>query len=368
MTWTTAKLCELCLIRPPKSEVKTKNLENSLVSFMGMEHLGVNEKYAYPSIEKKIEEVYSGYTYFAENDVLLAKITPCFENGKLGIAKNLKNGVGFGSTEFFVFRPNSELLSDWLYYYLSRNDFLKEGAKNMSGAVGHKRVNADFIKNYLIPLPPLAEQKRIAAILDKANEIKAKRELALAKLDDFEDSIFNKMFEQSSNAQASLKEICEFKYGKSLPSEKRISGNIKVYGSNGVVGSHETALTKGPTIIVGRKGSYGEINFSDVSCFPIDTTYYIDSTASKQNLVWLAKALSKLGLNKMNKSAAVPGLSREDAYRQLVKLPSLQKQIEFEEITKRINHERDKLRLFLSESIALNQSLQNQAFTTGFNA
>ena len=234
--------------------------------------------------------------------------------------------------------------------------------------VAYPSIRLGDIANFEIPLPPLAEQKRIAAILDKANEIKAKRELALSKLDDFEDSIFNKMFEQSSNAQASLKEICEFKYGKSLPSEKRISGKIKVYGSNGVVGSHETALTKGPTIIVGRKGSYGEINFSDVSCFPIDTTYYIDSTASKQNLVWLAKALSKLGLNKMNKSAAVPGLSREDAYRQLVKLPSLQKQIEFEEITKRINHERDKYRLFLSESIALNQSLQNQAFTTGFNA
>ena len=254
------------------------------------------------------------------------------------------------------------------YAKLVINAKLNKLIEQAHGGVGLQHVTKGMVENLEIPLPPLAEQKRIAQILDKANEIKAKRELALAKLDDFEDSIFNKMFEQSSNAQASLKEICEFKYGKSLPSEKRISGKIKVYGSNGVVGSHETALTKGPTIIVGRKGSYGEINFSDVSCFPIDTTYYIDSTASKQNLVWLAKALSKLGLNKMNKSAAVPGLSREDAYRQLVKLPSLQKQIEFEEITKRINHERDKLRLFLSESIALNQSLQNQAFTTGFNA
>ncbi len=284
----------------------------------------------------------------------------------LGVFEWKRNEPALLNQHIFRVIPNDKLIEkNYLRNVLS--SALNDMNKHLHGAT-MKHVNRGEFLATKIPLPPLAEQKRIASILDKANEIKAKRELALAKLDDFEDSIFNKMFEQSSNAEASLKEICEFKYGKSLPSEKRISGKIKVYGSNGVVGSHETALTKGPTIIVGRKGSYGEINFSDVSCFPIDTTYYIDSTASKQNLVWLAKALSKLGLNKMNKSAAVPGLSREDAYRQLVKLPSLQKQIEFEEITKRINHERDKLRLFLSESIALNQSLQNQAFTTGFNA
>ena len=97
---------------------------------------------------------------------MLAKITPCFENGKLGIAKNLINGVGFGSSEFIVFRPKPELSNEWLYYFLLRDDFRIDGARNMSGAVGHKRVNKEFIEKTLIPLPPLSVQQKIVAKLD----------------------------------------------------------------------------------------------------------------------------------------------------------------------------------------------------------
>src|SRR5690606_35436822 len=95
--------------------------------------------------ERTLKEVYPGYTYFRENDVLLAKITPCFENGKLGIARNLKNGVGFGSSEYIVFRTNEKLIPDYLFYFLSRDQFRKSGEQVMTGAVGHKRVPKDFI-------------------------------------------------------------------------------------------------------------------------------------------------------------------------------------------------------------------------------
>jgi len=110
------------------------------------------------------------YTYFAEGDVLLAKITPCFENGKLGIAKNLVNKIGFGSSEYLVFRPTDVLSNEFLYYFLSRDVFREEGAKRMSGAVGHKRVSKEFIENTTIPIPPLPEQLRIVSILDEAFE------------------------------------------------------------------------------------------------------------------------------------------------------------------------------------------------------
>ena len=133
-----------------------------------MEKLGIDQKFVRTEQNRPLAEVAGSYTYFAENDVLLAKITPCFENGKLGIVNRLTNGVGFGSSEYIVFRPNSDLNREWLYYFLSRQDFRDEGAKQMCGAVGHKRVSAEFIANCLIPVPPLPEQQRIVRTLDEA--------------------------------------------------------------------------------------------------------------------------------------------------------------------------------------------------------
>jgi len=133
-----------------------------------MEDLGIDQKLLVPTQTRPLADVAGSYTYFADGDVLLAKITPCFENGKLGIAANLTNGVGFGSSEYMVFRPGPTLNKEWLYYYLSRDTFRAEGAARMSGAVGHKRVAKEFIDAYPIPVPPLPEQQRIVGILDEA--------------------------------------------------------------------------------------------------------------------------------------------------------------------------------------------------------
>ena len=133
-----------------------------------MQNLELDQKIVEPTQTKMLAEVAGSYTYFADGDVLLAKITPCFENGKLGIAANLTNGIGFGSSEYIVFRPATSVDKEWLYYYLSREVFRSEGAAQMYGAVGHKRVAKEFIESYPIPLPPLPEQKRIVAILDEA--------------------------------------------------------------------------------------------------------------------------------------------------------------------------------------------------------
>jgi type I restriction enzyme S subunit len=132
-----------------------------------MEDLGIDRKFLRPETTRLLSSVNGSYTYFANGDVLLAKITPCFENGKLGIADRLKNAIGFGSSEFIVLRPNSSLNKEFLYYYLLRPDFRTEGAARMGGAVGQQRVPRDFIEKYSIPLPPIQEQKRIVGILDE---------------------------------------------------------------------------------------------------------------------------------------------------------------------------------------------------------
>jgi len=119
-----------------------------------------------------------------------------------------------------------------------------------------------------------------------------------------------------------LGKICRFEYGKSLPDKDRMPGTVLVYGSNGVIGNHSQSYTLGETIVIGRKGSIGEINLASDSCWPIDTTYYIDKTCTDCDLLWLSFVLKSLKLEELNKGTGVPGLNREDAYKQTVQLPS----------------------------------------------
>ena len=154
-----------------------------------------------------------------------------------------------------------------------------------------------------------------------------------------------------------LGEICEFKYGKSLPESARSGGEVPVYGSNGVVGGHDVPLTASETIVIGRKGSHGEVNFSDKPCWPIDTTYFVDSTATKANLNWLKYRLAGAGLNQMNRAAAVPGLNREDAYRVEILLPPLEEQRRIAAILDQAETLRTQRRAALAQLDSLTQSL-----------
>jgi type I restriction enzyme S subunit len=143
--WIERPLSAVCQIKPPKAEARVQLSGNDLVSFVPMEDLGIGQKILVPNKTRELSDVAGSYTYFADGDVLLAKITPCFENGKLGIAADLVNGIGFGSSEYIVFRPDSSIDKAWLYYFLARETFRTEGAASMTGAVGHKRVAKDFI-------------------------------------------------------------------------------------------------------------------------------------------------------------------------------------------------------------------------------
>ena len=196
--WEEKKLMEICEIRPPKSEARSKLKDTDTVSFVPMEDLGIKQKRLIPTKERALKEVEGSYTYFANMDVLLAKITPCFENGKLGIASNLKNGVGFGSSEYIVLRANKDLIPEFLYYYLLRENFRQEGAKRMMGAVGHKRVSKEFIENSIIPFPGISEQKQIISKFDalsaETKKLEAIYQQKLADLEELKKSILQKAF------------------------------------------------------------------------------------------------------------------------------------------------------------------------------
>ncbi|WP_240922585.1 restriction endonuclease subunit S [Oleiagrimonas sp. C23AA] len=235
--WRTVPLSTICTFKPPKSIPRKMLTNDTEVSFVPMNDLGELEKHFQPMEVRRFAEVVKGYTYFADGDVLCAKITPCFENGKLGIARELKNGVGFGSSEFVVMRPKAELLSEFLYYYLSRDTFRESGARVMTGAVGHKRVPKEYFEDLSIPLPPLDEQKRIVAVLDQAftalDRARAHAEANLADAEELLENGVNEIFTAPADTSKviSLAEAvhpdCKLSYGIVQPGDE-VEGGLPV--------------------------------------------------------------------------------------------------------------------------------------------
>ena len=165
------KLGECCEINPKKT--KDLRLADEIeVSFVPMS--SVSEKGEInPSDIRKYEAVKKGFTYFAENDVLFAKITPCMENGKGAVAKGLINGIGFGSTEFHVLRPIEGLSNSyWIYVITSFKTFRRDARANMTGSAGQRRTPASFLESYEVSLPSIELQNQFAAFVAQVDKSK----------------------------------------------------------------------------------------------------------------------------------------------------------------------------------------------------
>jgi len=160
-----AALGDVCLVNPRKSEVSGLD-PATRVSFVPMADLNENRIAFQPLQEKALSEVSGNYTYFGENDVLLARVTPCFENGKAGIARCLTNGIGFGSSEFHVLRPDERALPEWIYFCVMHSQFRDSGIARMTGTGGLQRVPREFVMQYQIPLPPMDVQQGIVAEIE----------------------------------------------------------------------------------------------------------------------------------------------------------------------------------------------------------
>jgi type I restriction enzyme, S subunit len=163
--WKVTKLKYACKFNPPKSELNSFS-DNYKVSFLPMERIGEDGKLDLEE-KKELHEVKNGFTYFRNNDVIIAKITPCFENGKGSLCKNLHNDIGFGTTELHVLRNTSNFDPNLIFYWSRSHPFMQTGESLMYGAAGQKRISSEFIKEFIIAYPELiTEQKQIAKFLD----------------------------------------------------------------------------------------------------------------------------------------------------------------------------------------------------------
>jgi len=139
-------------------------------------------------------DVAKGYTFFEDNDVLFAKITPCMENGKAAIARDLEGGLGAGSTEFYVLRPRGEALPEFVFHFIRRPSFRALCKANFTGSAGQQRIPRSFLENVPFFVPPLDEQRRIVRLLDRAAEIRRRADAARAKARAIIPALFLDMF------------------------------------------------------------------------------------------------------------------------------------------------------------------------------
>ena len=162
--WDVKRARFMLILNPSPHEITLSATQE--VSFIPMEAIGENGQLCLEQT-RPIADVSSGYTYFRENDITFAKITPCFENGKAAKMCHLLNNCGFGTTELTVLRCSSRLNNDYLFYIIKSELFRKNGEAWMYGAGGQKRVPDEFVKNFRFAFPPISEQKKIADFLDR---------------------------------------------------------------------------------------------------------------------------------------------------------------------------------------------------------
>lgn len=175
-------LSQVCEVNPKKSEISyiDKSTQVSFVSMASVSDSGDIDTL----VSKKLSEVWNGFTYFRNEDVVFAKITPSMENGKGAIAKKLINNIGFGTTEFHVLRPIPGIsTAEWLYYLTMQNSFRKIAEKNMVGSAGQKRVPTNFFSQYKIIRPSISDQGKFAEIVEKTEQLRAEFKKSLLELE-----------------------------------------------------------------------------------------------------------------------------------------------------------------------------------------
>jgi type I restriction enzyme, S subunit len=223
--WSIQPIASVCAVNPKKPATDALKPSDP-VTFVPMPAVDADAGVINAPLSRAFADVRKGFTAFANEDVIVAKITPCFENGKAALCRGLTNGLGFGSTEFHVLRCTDAVIPEYIYHFVRQESFRRDGEANMTGSVGQKRVPADWLKAVEIPLGPLAEQRRIVA---KVNAVLARVNAARQRLAKVPALL--KRFRQSTLAavlrgeECSLGEVLlDLKYGTSKKCEQEKRG------------------------------------------------------------------------------------------------------------------------------------------------
>lgn len=368
--WAEAPIGDL-VIFGPRNDCE----DDTEVGFVPLHRLGTTYLAGHTFERKLWRDVKNGYSHFADGDVLLARITPSFENGKAGVARNLPSGIGAGSTEYFVFRPPAaEFLAEYLLAHFKSSAFLGEGEKQMSGASGQQRVPKSYVLNNTIRVAPPAEQERIVAkltgILARVDACRNRVDRVPELLRRFREAVISAAtsgdltadWRAGGNAnslgewvESPLQDLCEpdriITYGvvklgpefsNGVPCLRTSNVRPLRFDLEGLkriapVKSAEYMRTilRGGEVLVNVRGTLGGVavveshmagwNISrEVAVVPVDQTR-ADSTYLAY---WIASARSQRWLRRVEKGVAYVGVNIEDLRRLPVELPPIAEQQE----------------------------------------
>ena len=355
----TEKLSEIADLNPSLAESLSSD---EPVSFVPMSAVTAETASTSHGENRCYGEVSKGYTPFRDGDLLVAKITPCFENGKIAQA-TLTHRFGFGSTEFHVIRPKpGKADARYLLHFLRQDRIRRDGERKMTGSAGQRRVPGHFLAGLSVPLPPLPEQRRIAEILDKADALRAKRRAALAQLDTLTQSIFLDMFgDPATNPKGwpvvSLKEstarIQIGPFGSLLHQEDYVEGGIPLVNPKHIQGgsiqpdASETVSSRkfaeldayhlrAGDVVMGRRGEMGRCAIVNEGSGPIlcgTGSLFIRPNTVKTTSLFLLFLLSSVAmkalLERLSLGQTLPNLNSQIVEGLEVPLPPLARQREF---------------------------------------
>ena len=329
-------------VNPPSDGLRQLNPEDE-VSFVPMEAIG---EYGGISLDQTrvISDVGLGYTEFDNGDILVAKITPCFENGKGALAADLLNGAAFGTTELHILRSAPNLESNFLFYFTVSRLFRSNGEGEMYGAGGQKRVPSDFCKNIPVPLPSMDEQCVIAEFLDretsKIDTLVAKKRTLIERLKEKRIALISRTVTRGLPPKAAtacgldphpklkpsgidwlgevpehwdakqLRRLAHLQSGEAITTEEmEDGGNYPVYGGNGIRGFTTNFTHCGEFILIGRQGAQcGNINYASTEFWASEHAIVV-SPIEGWSTRWMGELLRAMDLNQYSQSAAQPGLS-----------------------------------------------------------
>ena len=300
---------DVCTVNPRKSEIGGLPPE-TVVSFVPMAALDERRISFAPDETKPLAEVASSYTYFAEGDVLLAKVTPCFENGKAGIARGLSNGIGFGSSEFYVLRPSEKTVAQWIYHCVMHPSFRTPAAANMTGTGGLQRVPRDFVERFEIPLPPLEVQREIVAEIEGYQKV---IDGARTVLENYRPHIPIDL----AWPIVELGDLVEILDSKRRPITKadRTEGPYPYYGATGVLDHVAEYIFDEPLVLLGEDGA--KWGSGEKTAFAADGRIWVNNHAHvlrpiRSNLLdgYVIAYLNQIDLSAFITGVTVPKLNQ----------------------------------------------------------
>ncbi len=387
--WPLRPLTEVAEINP-KRPIELRNLDKSTpVSFVPMAAVCEKTGAITEGISRPFGEVRKGFTYFAEGDVIFAKITPCMENGKAAIGLNLVNRLGFGSTEFHVLRP-TKATPEWLYFFVRGKSFRDEAERHFHGSAGQQRVPEEFMCQALIPDAPVTEQRRVVGrikeCLSRVEEMQRLCQEAENDAKSLLDALIDAAVANVNGTPARLGDVATIATALVDPREPQFASLLHIGGANIVSGTGEVVdlmtaaeekLISGKYLFTPEDVIYSKIRPKlrkvvrpDFTGLCSADSYPIRPKSGKLTrdylfYLMLSRQLTRYAVEGSNR-AGIPKVNREHLFAFEFRLPESAEQ---KRITKKLNFAcptarklKDALTAAVVEESALRESILREAF------